>query len=437
VLEEESIKMAQDTLRERLAKYIPLKEEWTPVDEALYSVKDIYNVPKEKADKLRLDAIRYAFKHHYENNKFYHKYCQRQNIKPEGIKTEEDFKKIPLVPDTFFKNYPDIEKNEGKDFINWLEKIYTGEFPEVELEIPGYDHINEKLAKANIYLTHSSGSSGKFSIIARDYLTHSKLLYSILSSFKIYPFGLEEYTTDARIFTTLPDPSKSNYIGAKIWEPIISLDDSTIFKEDYGGRIHRRKLFSKYIKLMSEWEKDRKKLILLSTPSILDLFMNYIEKKRVKFNFDGFAAFYGGWINENGEKIYSEALKKRTNENFGVPEKNCRDWFIMNESNGHLVECEGGYKHIPYFIYPIVFDKEMNFLPCGEWGRFAFLDPLANSYPGFILTENRARILEDCPECDRRGMILDPEISKVGLKVSEEIKGCAAILGRALGAGRK
>jgi len=32
-----------------LAKYIPPKEEWTPVDEALYGVEDIYNVPEDKA----------------------------------------------------------------------------------------------------------------------------------------------------------------------------------------------------------------------------------------------------------------------------------------------------------------------------------------------------------------------------------------------------
>ena len=58
--------MAKDLLRERLAKYIPPKEEWTPVDEALYGVEDIYNVPEDKAKKLREDAIRYSFKHHYD-----------------------------------------------------------------------------------------------------------------------------------------------------------------------------------------------------------------------------------------------------------------------------------------------------------------------------------------------------------------------------------
>ena len=39
-----------------------------------------------------------------------------------------------MVPDTFFKSYPDIEEDRGKGFLGWLEKIYTGKFPKIELK---------------------------------------------------------------------------------------------------------------------------------------------------------------------------------------------------------------------------------------------------------------------------------------------------------------
>ena len=39
-------------IREKLAKFIPPKEEWTPVDEALYGVEDIYNVPEEIGEAI-------------------------------------------------------------------------------------------------------------------------------------------------------------------------------------------------------------------------------------------------------------------------------------------------------------------------------------------------------------------------------------------------
>jgi len=61
------------------------------------ALEDIYNVPDDKTKELREDAIRYSFRYHYEGNKFYHKYCKGRGVGPDDIKTEEDFKKIPLI----------------------------------------------------------------------------------------------------------------------------------------------------------------------------------------------------------------------------------------------------------------------------------------------------------------------------------------------------
>ena len=50
--------MAKDLFMERLAKYIPPKDQWTPVDEALYGVEDIYNVPgcRGRSTKTRIET---------------------------------------------------------------------------------------------------------------------------------------------------------------------------------------------------------------------------------------------------------------------------------------------------------------------------------------------------------------------------------------------
>lgn len=398
--------MVKDLLRERLAKYIPPKDQWTPVDEALYGVDDIYNVPEEEAKKLRTNAIRYAFGHHYENNRFYHEYCKDKNVTPDDIKTEEDFVKIPLIPDTMFKSYPEIERDGGKEFLKWLEKFYPGMLPK-ELELV---NLNEKLLNDRIYLTRGRSKS----IVLRDQTTYNRLQYSGMSGFKLYPLDIGKKDC------VLTDFPRGNDRITKIWEPI--LDDSTAFRENEKPR----KQFSRYTKLMKRM--NGKNVVLLSEPYFLDMFMEWMEKKRVKFYFNGCVAFYGGWINDQGEKIYENGLKRMILENLGIPENNCRDWFIMNELNAGAVECEAGYKHLPYFIYPIVFDEDMAVLPSGEWGRFAFLDPLANSYPGFILSNNRAKTLESCPGCPRESMVLDSEISPM----RKEIKGCAAVLGKAI-----
>jgi hypothetical protein len=120
---------------------------------------------------------------------------------------------------------------------------------------------------------------------------------------------------------------------------------------------------------------------------------------------------------------------KKINRIFGLPQENCRDCYAMNEMNSFITACEGHYKHVPYFLQPYVLDEEMNPLPYGEYGTFAFIDPLANSYPGFIITGDRVKLLEHCPKCDRPGPVLAPEIERIK---GEPPKGCAEAMAKAL-----
>ena len=71
----------------------------------------------------------------------------------------------------------------------------------------------------------------------------------------------------------------------------------------------------------------------------------------------------------------------------------------------------------------------VQFVDYGEYGRFAFLDATAYSYPGFIITGDRVRMLEHCPVCDRPGPVLEPEVKRVK---GEEVRGCAEEVRRML-----
>jgi phenylacetate-coenzyme A ligase PaaK-like adenylate-forming protein len=457
--------MAKDMLRERLAKFIPPKEEWTPVDEALYGVEDIYNVPDDKAKKLREDAIRYSFKHHYENNRFYHNYCKNAGVGPDDIKTEEDFGKIPLVPDTFFKSYPDIEEDRGKGFLQWLENIYTGELPKIELKKkkPSYDDVIEELAKKNICMTYSTGTSGKFSFTPRDWVTYSRT--ELAGAFMIKFFC--QYTDmstmapfppkDCGIAVTVPNPLKLNLFMGKIFEGIIKdlysdskityLVDRTITIELFKVMLGRtkgikssmirgmmsfsqKKLMSGLIKQLEKWEEEKKKVMVVGTPIIIDQLMSRMEKEGVRFHFeDGLSGYGGGWKTLTGEIVSPKEFREKIKEYFGIPEENCRDIYGMSEGIMLNTDCEFHYKHIPYFSQPYILDEEMNPLPYGEYGTFAFLDPLANSYPGFIITGDKVKLLEHCPECDRPGPVLAPEISRME---GTEPKGCAEVMEKAL-----
>ena len=70
----------------------------------------------------------------------------------------------------------------------------------------------------------------------------------------------------------------------------------------------------------------------------------------------------------------------------------------------------------------MVLDDNFNQVGYGEFGRFAFLDGSMYSYPGFIITGDRVRMLEHCPVCGKPGPVLEPGITRAPGK---ESRGCA------------
>jgi hypothetical protein len=155
-----------------------------------------------------------------------------------------------------------------------------------------------------------------------------------------------------------------------------------------------------------------------------------MEEEGIKFHFkDGFSGYGGGWKTLEGENISSKEFREKINEYFGIPEKNCRDIYGMSEGSMLSADCEFHYKHIPCFAQLYVLDEEMNPLPYGEYGGFAFLDPLPNSFPGFIISGDQVKLLEHCPGCDRPGPVLGPKISRLE---GAEPKGCAQVMAKVM-----
>ena len=163
--------------------------------------------------------------------------------------------------------------------------------------------------------------------------------------------------------------------------------------------------------------------------------MKKLEKEGKSFDFGerGGVATGGGWKAYEGGRVPVVDFRKQVEKVLGIPEKYCLDIYGMVEGNGWLVHCpEGHYLHSPYSYYkPLVLDNEYKPIGYGEWGRFAFLDAAAYSYPGFLMSGDKVRMLEHCPVCDRPGPVLEPEIKRAA---GAEIRGCAEEVRRMLSA---
>ena len=133
----------------------------------------------------------------------------------------------------------------------------------------------------------------------------------------------------------------------------------------------------------------------------------------------------GGWKADEDKRAPEEVFRKKVQEVLGIPQEQYHDVYAMSECSSVFLSCAGHYKHIPPLLVPFVLDEELNPVGYGRFGRFAFIDPLAEMYPGFIVTGDRVKLLEHCPACGRKGPVLDVEVTRVP---GVEGRGCAAVM---------
>jgi len=437
-----------------IEKYAPPRDRWLPPDEALFGPEMLFEVPEKQAKIIRYKAIKYSFTHHYSKSKFYHRFCNDLEVKPEDIKSEKDFHKIPLISDIIFKNHPDA----GSDFVDWLKKLMVENIPitDEKRAKSSYDQIIDILQNQDITLVFSSGTSGTFSFVPRDKITWDRQMYMCSRIFEFSPY--EFLSPDYKIIWLGPNPRLTHlYIGRLTMMLMDLFDESKItfgierelttklikilmgtskgFVERSKAKIARpflaleeKKIMDRIISVL-EKRKKNEEIVIGGTPFFLEMLMAAIEKRGLNFNVEnGMAITAGGWKTFGGMAIPPDMFRKKIERIFGINQENCRDIYGMVESNALNISCEGHYKHIPTSIfYPMVLDEDSEPVGYGEFGRFAFLDPLANSYPGFIMTGDRVKILEHCPICNRPGPVIEGDVSRLG---GVQDRGCGATLAK-------
>jgi long-chain-fatty-acid---luciferin-component ligase len=436
-----------ERLNERLARYIPPRETWTPADVAVHTPIDLCRVPIDEARAMQLEAITYSFTRHYTLNHFYRKYCEMQGVTPDDIRTYADLEKIPLIPDLTFKQHP-----SGEDFAHWIANIYTGELPKVVIEgaNPTFDDVINAFNAAGMMVAYSSGTSGRHTVIPRDMRTYLTQQYA---DSKLRTCLFDSMAVDHYLLL-FPKPTQTNLWIGKVMNVKSEMYNDLHFALDFEisadltlkamtdtdtprrappAEKRQRKIVEIAIKWLEHYEKTSDTIRIEGLPFMLVQIMDTLERegKRFEFGDRGMVGTGGGWKISEDKRVSSADFRKRVEEVLGIPQARCSDVYAMIEANAIMNTCpEGHYFHIPYtWFKPLVLDKSLMPAGYGEWGRFAFLDALAGSYPGFIITGDQVRMLEHCPVCDRPGPVLEPEVKRAP---SVEMRGCAEEMRRVL-----
>ena len=435
--------------QKRIERFIPPKESWTPIDKALFT-QNIYFNDYQKTLDLTFDAIKYSFNHHYKNNPIYRHLCEVNKITPNTLKSKEDFNKIPLLPDSFFKDY-----SEGKGFLKWLDNVFTGStpMPTFGTKTPDPDSIIEEFNKKGISIMFTSGTSGRFSFIPRDTGSWDRLRYNAMKSV----VELMDYNPNDNVILLIPDPRLTNLtiaslfgIAFDLYDPNkihIALEDMKIttqylrmqraetigIKEKIKAKamsklspIVLKRSDSRMISILEKIEKEGKRANIAGPPFWLNRILERMIKEDRKVTLpDSQVLTGGGWKAEEDKRTSEELFREKVENVLGIPQDRFHDVYAMSECSSVFLSCEGHYKHIPPTIIPLILDEELNKIGYERYGRFAFIDPIPKSYPGFIITGDKVKLIERCPACNRKGPVLDIEVSRLP---GAEGRGCAAVM---------
>lgn len=424
------------------------RNEWTPGDEMVYCLGDYFNVPEDGIEKQRFKAIKYAFNHHYSNNLFYNKYCKDRGVKPDDIRNEDDFTKIPMIADTFFKSYPSEEPRNVYEWLYRSSSVDIGEFDFNGNSLEDFLGWAEKRLKGIV--NHSSGTSGKFSIMFRDKVTYQRIFYIAVKSIFfdiipptdrahfVYPGSTKTHLTMGRFIQeasrVFDDLNRHFLTDRPLTMEIIKLMSTGRaegFKEKIEFRLLQKAMKkgqSQILELLEKLDREKKQVYMVTFPFQLFDLMKMMEKDGKILNLgesNSLIITGGGWKIHEHKKVSEKEFAEMIERNLGVPPSNYRDLYGMSEMNGLAIGCDGRYKHLTPWIYPMVLDDNQEPVGYDEWGRFAFLDPLANSYPGFMMSGDRVKILEECPECGKTGPVLESEITRLP---GVEPKGCGNLM---------
>jgi hypothetical protein len=373
-----------------------------------------------------------------------------RGARPDNVKTVDDLDTIPLIPDTTFKEYP-----SGKDFAHWLASLFTGDLPNITVKsaTPTYDDVIKAFNAAGLVVTYSSGTSGKHTFIPRDTRTFlaAECAFAKLTTSMTDQAGYDAHSLQANhFFLFSPNPTKTNLFIGKASSLSFDLikgdvqyamdDEITIEVLQRAMRGYRdenkqailsqsqmmQRLVERVVRWLERYEKANDTIALSGPPFTLYQVMDKLQKDEKRFDFGerGIVQTGGGWKIYDDKRIPHADFRKLMTDVLGIPETHCLDSYGMVEGNGLMVQCpEGHYFHAPYtYFKPLVLDDSLMPTCYGEWGRFAFLDAIAQSYPGFIISGDRVRLLERRPICDRPGPVLEPEIQRAK---GEEVRGCA------------
>jgi hypothetical protein len=436
----------------------------------------------ERTRELRHEAILRLHNHYLENIPAYQTLAREEECgKAVDVPTIKN--KLMSSAD-IFKSYSQewIDSGDYGRMNQWLSNLY-GKRLDIDVQgIKSVDDWIERLQTAGIQVSYSSGTSGTFSFVPRDpadwkqakiantnylapLLTYSKtgtFLTRLLVKPALRLLSPEAFAGAAgRAGIRGFDGVFLGFRSGRMGNQVLMQELAPNFRKHYflynidltatalrclrrGAKTSEEKAllerfqtevsakrdenYRKIFENMQISTRSGQKVFIFGAPAqfkdLCQLMSGQNQKLALKKG--SLILFGGGWKSFTGEVLSRETLVSMLSEVFGLPPDRILEGYSMTEINMLMLRCDAGRFHIPPLIEPVVFDEELSPLEGNDIkGTFGFLDPLAVSYPGFLITGDYIRMVEGDCACGLCG----PAVTEIGRAKGREIKGCGGIMG--------
>jgi hypothetical protein len=432
--------------------------------------------------EVRRRAAVLNHRHYHATIPFYRKLSERAGIGAEVPSFETIVREL-MMPDDIFKSYA-ASLLDDRDFAGmnrWVRNISAGEGEETSCSAGDIDAWIDDRAARGVQLVFSSGTSGKMSFVPRDeeawhaflslpylyipgllarrgVLPRSKrILLRIVSRLGTWKtvldlahrFALRDFDGYFLNFSggnqgiQLVGRETAKLTGSACFLYESPMSAAAVRAIIRGPRDQRetelvdaflettvRQKDANYTRFISQLEssvKRRRKVMLFGTPYLFKELAERVLRShgRLSLPRGSQATFGGGWKSLEGQRIPERELIALISRAFDLPESAILEGYSMTEINGLMLKCTSGRYHVPPVLEAMVFDESLSPMTGSDvTGILGVIDPFATSYPGFLITGDNVRLVDERCACGLSG----PAILAVDRSPGREVKGCGGIM---------
>jgi hypothetical protein len=431
-----------------------------------------------QVQELRNRLVALNHRHYVANIPIYQKLAFEEGIS--GTVDIETIKRRLTFSDDIFKSYRQ-DWLDGYDFTSmndWLSGIFHRK---IEIDVSGITDIDDwadRLEGNSVKLVYSSGTSGAFSFVPRE--THEwarakntnisclspllvsrlippatrfmlKLRSSQMLTQKAMQIGMADYDAvflgfrQGRMGNQALIQELASLFPKQTYLYDLDIAASTLraltrgqvsknkqelvdrLRDEVAGS-NKESNYLRIIDAIKNATQSGRKVFIFGAPYQFKELCGMISSARepIALKKGSLVLFGGGWKSFSGETVGHDELVKSISGSLGIPPEMVLEGYSMTEINVLMLRCEYGRFHIPPLIEPIIYDDELEPIEGPDIrGRFGFLDTIAVSYPGFVISGDAVHLVDSECQCGLSG----PAILEIGRASGHEIKGCGGIMG--------